>query len=80
MRSRRRISRRKRRAQADILISVLNALPSSKARKPANISRIAEKSGATWRTAKKNIDMLIKAGIIERVKEKGKQRIRYKKR
>jgi len=68
--------RRKRRSQSDLLISILKNTPS---KNPASINQIARKSRTTWRTAKKNVDLLAKAGIVTRVKERGKRRAKYKK-
>ena len=78
MSSRRRgAKRRSRRTQSDILISVLKCTPSNQ---PVGISTIADKCGTTWRTTKKNIDVLTKAGIVEKVKEKGRGRVKYRRR
>jgi len=72
---RRRISRKSdRRSQSDILLDVLKSVPS---RKPVSINTIAKKSKSTWRTTRKTIDALTKAGVIKRVKEKGKKRPKY---
>jgi len=65
--------RKPRRTQADILISTIKKLPSNKA---VSINSMAERSNSTWRTTKKNLDMLVKAGIIQKIKTK--KRIYYK--
>lgn len=66
--------RKSRRTQADILMSTLTKIPSSKA---VSINSIADRSKSTWRTSKKNADMLVKAGIFEKVRSK--KRILYRK-
>jgi len=72
------LSRRKRtrRTQSEILISILKCTPS---RKGLPINTIADKCNTNWRTAKRNIEMLAKAGIVKRVKEPGKRRAIYRK-
>ena len=54
--------RKKRRSESDILISTLQKLPKSK---PLSINQVAKRSGSTWRTAKKNLQVLEKAGIVK---------------
>jgi len=75
LRGKKRKPRRRRRTQADILLSVLRYTPS---KQPASINEIAKKSGLTWRTTKKNIEALRKIGVVKVIKQKGKKRLKYK--
>ena len=67
---------RNRRTQSDILISLLRCIPS---KKPASINEISKKCKTTWRTTKNNLMALSKAGVIEKVQDRGKKRVKYRK-
>lgn len=75
MAKRRTKRRRKRRSQADILVSTIEKMPAKKA---VSINDLAKRSRSTWRTTKKNLDVLVKAKVVERVREKGSKRYKYK--
>lgn len=68
--------KRKRRSEADILISTLQKLPKTKA---LSINEVAKRSGSTWRTAKKNLQVLEIADIVKKVKPSGRKRLKYQK-
>jgi len=66
---------KKRRSQADILVSTISKLPKHKA---VSINEMAKRSESTWRTTKKNMVILQKAGIVKREKPRGVKRAKYK--
>ena len=66
-----------RRTQSQIFVSTVKALRTSK-KKGLSIRSVAKKSGTTWRTAKRHLDTLRKAGLVETVKRKGVKRKKYK--
>ena len=68
--------KRKRRSESDILLSTLKKLPKKKA---ISINAVAKRTGSTWRTAKKNIQLLEKAGIVKRERASGRKRPKYRK-
>lgn len=70
-------SRRRRRSQSEILVSVIKAMSTSK-KKDYSIQDISRKAKTTWRTSKSNLDSLRKAGVVKVVREKGTRRKRYR--